>query len=53
MNKDEVNALPVVTAGRYLGLVTRQQIFSALQMMHKMPDLAPKAGRPDPNKAAA
>jgi CBS domain-containing protein len=39
MSQDQLNALPVVSAGRYLGLVTHQQIFSALRMMHTMPDL--------------
>lgn len=39
MSQDRLSALPVVSAGRYLGLVTQQQIFSALRMMHTMPDL--------------
>jgi len=47
MSEDKHNALPVVSAGRYLGLITRQQIFSALRMMHDMPDLPPKAGQHD------
>jgi Zn-dependent protease/predicted transcriptional regulator len=40
MSENKLNALPVVSAGRYLGLITRQQILSALRMMHNVPDLA-------------
>jgi CBS domain-containing protein len=40
MSEDGVSALPVVSKDRYLGLVTQQQIISALRMMRTMPDLA-------------
>lgn len=39
MNKDRLQALPVVSAGLYLGLVTQQQILAALRMVRSMPDI--------------
>jgi Zn-dependent protease/predicted transcriptional regulator len=40
MREDRMDALPVVSAGRYLGLVTQQQIIAALRMFKSAPDLA-------------
>jgi Zn-dependent protease len=40
MNKEKIEALPVVAAGRYLGLITQQQIFAALRMVRSMPGFA-------------
>jgi hypothetical protein len=33
----------VVSAGRYLGLITQQSIYSALRTMHSMPEFRPQS----------
>jgi Zn-dependent protease/CBS domain-containing protein len=43
MNRDQLQALPVVSAGRYLGLITQQSIYSALRTMHSMPEFRPQS----------
>ncbi len=39
LNKDRLESLPVVSAGRYLGLISRQQIIAGLRMARSMPDI--------------
>lgn len=41
MSKHGLESLPVVSAGRYLGLITRQQIIAGLRMVRSMPSPAP------------
>jgi CBS domain-containing protein len=40
MSKEQRQALPVVSAGRYLGLITQQQIMAALRMIRQTPGFA-------------
>ena len=43
MSHDRLESLPVVSAGRYLGLVTRQHIIAGLRLVHSLPGKMPQS----------